>query len=64
MNTFYKRKITIDTLQLYLTTDVILMPELYDHFLECLTDMERHGQVSLVPITILQTYHRKLEIAA
>jgi hypothetical protein len=64
MNTYYKKHVTVDTIQLYLTKDVILMPGLYDHFLECLKHMERHGQVSLVPITILQTFHRKLEIAA
>ena len=63
MKPFYKKNVTIDEIQFYLTSQVTIIPELYDHFLDGLDDMERRGQVSLVPITIFQRYHRKLQRA-
>lgn len=60
MKLFYKKKVTVDEIQFYLTSKVTLLPELYDHFLDALGELQRKGQVSLVPITILQRYHRKM----
>ena len=60
MKPFYNKSVSVDDIQFYLTSQVTIMPELYDHFLDSLTAMERRGQVSLVPIAILQTYHKKL----
>jgi len=59
MKPFYKKSVSVDQLQHYLTSQVTFIPELYDHFLDCLEDMERKELVSLVPITIFQLYHRR-----
>lgn len=61
MKPFYNKNVSLDEIQFYLTSNVTIIPELYDHFLDGLGDMERRGQVSLVPITIFQRYHRKLD---
>lgn len=63
MKPFYKKNVTVDDIQFYLTSQVTIIPELYDHFLDELERLERLEQVSLVPITIFQRYHRKLGVA-
>lgn len=60
MKPFYNKTVSVDDIQFYLTSQATIMPELYDHFLDSLNSMERQGQVSLVPIAIFQSYHRKL----
>ena len=60
MKPFYKNNVSVDDIQFYLTSQVTIIPELYDHFLDSLNEMERQGQVSLVPIAIFQSYHRKI----
>ena len=60
MKPFYDQHVTVDQIQFYLTKQVTILPELYNHFLDSLGELERKGQVSLIPITIFQRYHRRL----
>lgn len=60
MKPFYKKNVSVDDIQFYLTSQVTIIPELYDHFLDSLNAMERQGQVSLLPIAILQLYNKKI----
>lgn len=64
MKTFYTKHVTIEELQLYLTNGIRMMPALYEHYLDCLDELERRGHISLVPSAIFERYHRKFKKAA
>lgn len=59
MKPFYDKRVSTDEIQFYLTSQINIIPELYNHFLDSLIELEHCGQVSLIPITKFQAYHRK-----
>lgn len=56
-----KRKVSIDDLLLYIAKGCDIHPLLYDYLLDELEQMSIKGKMSLVPISVLQLYHRRLK---
>lgn len=50
-----------DDIQDYLGRGVVLLPNVYEVFLEKLMDKERERKLCLLPSTRLQLYHIRLE---
>ena len=64
MKHIVRQKVTVDEVTFYLAQNVELLPDLYDVFLEKLTELERQDKVCLIPLTILQRYNRRLKRAS
>lgn len=58
-----KQSASIHEVALYLAKGAKLHPLLDDWYTEELANLERFEQVSLVPLVILQRYHKKLRMA-
>jgi len=51
----------INRLQFLISQQILLHPKLEEQYLEELYQMARMGKVSLLPLTILNRYHTKLQ---
>jgi len=58
------KKVSVDTIQLYLAHSAELHPLIYNQFVESLTALELKGKLCPVPIIIFERFHLKLKKAS
>jgi hypothetical protein len=54
-------RITIDDVAFYYSKGCRVMPQLFDFYLEGLTQLESHGKLCFTPGAILERYHLNLK---
>lgn len=64
MRKWLSRQVTIDDVALYLARGAFIHPLLDETYLELLVELQRLNKVSLLPMVVLQLFHRKIRKVA
>lgn len=54
------KDVTIDEVTSYILKGCLVLPPLYDYYLDQLEELERQGKICLTPSCIFELYHRNL----